>query len=179
MTSSVRAADAPPPATALEAGPPPGAPADQDLWRTGNEVSDRILIERARANRLQVQARADGYEARLDALASDPSRAKAAAKAKDRLVAAWTATTDLMLQRWPVDPTRGCRYDLLNFETALRDDNPGRQEATLPEARTRLSRCVKQAQAVLAPFTASCDEFAAALREADAVLAPPAAPADR
>src|SRR5512147_3188184 len=90
VTSFVRAADAPPPATALEAGPPPGAPADQDLWRTANEVSDRIVIERARANRLQVQARADGYEARLDALASDPKRAKAAGKAKERLVAAWT-----------------------------------------------------------------------------------------
>jgi len=167
------------PGPAPEAPPPPGSPSDQALWRAGNDLSEQIIVERARATRLQTRARVEEYVARLDALAGDPEKAKAAVGAKEKLFAAWAANTDLLLQQWPVDPTRGCRYDVLNFETALRDDNPGRQAATLPEARTRLSGCVVKARGILRVFVDSCDALEKALRDADAVLAPPATPTSR
>ncbi len=178
LSAAATAVGAAPPATAPAPAPaaPQASPADRALAKEGADLSDAILIQRGRITRLQAEAQGGGYQDRLDALAKEPAKAAAATAAKDRIVDAWNQSSEEVLKRRPVDPTRGCRYDLLNFESALDDDNPARQEATLPEARTRLGVCVAKARPIVADLTGAADALEAALRDADRVLSPPAAP---
>jgi hypothetical protein len=167
-----------PPAAPGSAAAPPAptiSPADKALSQEGLDLSDAILLQRGRITRLQAQAQAGAYRERLDALAKDPARGAAATAAKDRIIDAWNRSSEEVLKWRAVDATRGCRYDLLNFDSALVDDDPGRREATLPEARTRLGVCVARARPIVADLTGAADALDAALRDADRLLSPPPA----
>jgi hypothetical protein len=150
---------------------PPGTAGDQALWKAARDANRQISSERFRAVRLQTRARTGDYEARLEALAGKPGAPEGAKALQERLHSAWVENVGIQTRQWPVDPTRVCSYPLLYMDSAMRDDNPARRGATLPEARTRLSTCLGKARLVLSALTRSTDRFEAALAEADRLFA--------
>lgn len=165
-------AAAPPQGTAYDLNTaPPGTAGDQALWKAARDANKQVFAERHRAVRLQTRARTGDYEARLEALAAKPDAPEGAKALRERLHSAWVENVGTQTRPWPVDPTRVCSYPLLYMDSAMRDDNPARRGATLPEARTRLSTCLGKARLVLSALTRSTDRFEAALAEADRLLA--------
>ena len=144
------------------------ARADRALLEEARSVDERVLVERARTTRLQAYARTEEYLARLEA---SPERPGASA-AKERLVAAWTASAESVAAWWPISQVRVCGNETLHFESAMLDDNQGRREATLGEARARLRRCVDNARLVTGAMERASAELEGAMRAAEAVVGP-------
>jgi hypothetical protein len=172
------ASSAPPPAPAPPQArdydnPPPGAsPADQALWRAAYDASNRILLGRAAATRLQARMIQGAYEERLDTLASqgtDPARRAEALRA--RLHAAWQDDAEALTRPWLVDPTRGCRYPLLTFEGVLYSDENPRRSAQLAATREEVRECVSRAQPMIDATARANERLEAALAEVDRELA--------
>jgi len=150
--------------------PAPGTADDHALWKAAADANNQVLIERSRASRLQTRASTGNYEARLDALVGKPG-AKEAATVRERLLSAWVENVGINTRQWPVDPTRACRNQVLTFESAMRDDNPARRGASLPEARQNVKTCLDKARLVLSALIRSSDQLEASLAEADRLLA--------
>ncbi len=179
-----------PPAPASSAGareqvgrdrdsPPPGSPEDQALWKAGHEASNQIVVDRNLATRLQLRAKIGGYQERLDALAKrGPDEARRAASLKQEYLEAWSESFELLTRQWPVDPTRGCQYPLLTFESALYANDGPKKAPELPSARSDLRQCVEAAGVVLGAVTRSNKRFEGVLSDLDREL-PPAGPASR
>lgn len=171
---------APPQGTAYDFdAPPPGSAEDQALWKAAYEANNQVLVERSRASRLQTRATSGGFQARLEALAGKPGAPEGAAGVRERFLSAWVENVGINTRQWPVDPTRACRNQALTFESAMRDDNPARRGASLPEARSNLKVCLDKARLVLSALMRSSDRFEASLAEADRLLAAAGSPASR
>lgn len=126
---------------------PPGSPADRALWRRAYDLDNEIPIERSVASRLQLHARTRSLLPRLSELgARGALEPKRAAELAGRLREEWDETVELLVVRWPVDPTRVCGYDLLTFESVMRSDVGAQRDAQLAESRAALERCLTTAQ---------------------------------
>ncbi len=165
--------------------PPPGSPADRALWQAAHDLSNDILVARATATRLQHQAKTRGY---LEALEDPGKRVALPAELADdltrRLSEEWAESMELLTAQWPVDPIRGCRYDLLNFEGVMFSDESPRKASQLDDTRKALSVCVARGTGPLRALQRSNEELRAtlvaverALASARASAAPGAGPA--
>lgn len=155
--------------------PPPGASAkDQSLWKSAYDVNERILVERATATRLQTALSTGAYEERIEALGRRGGDHAARADALQKELAnAWSENADLLTRRWPVDPTRGCRYPLLNLDGVLQARE--RSDRALDAARVDVAVCVDKAQGPLGALARSNERLRALIAVLDREL-PPAAP---
>jgi hypothetical protein len=173
----------PSPTRSADAEPvPPGSPADQELWRAAGEVSQRVQLQRIAANKIQWDFRAARPDERLlaAAKAAPPEQARRLAALHERLVAAWIKNYQLLVDRWPVDPTRGCLYARLFLDSSMRAGDGPTTGQQLAQARDEARLCVDTARAALARFEATTRELEAALAETDRALpgaTVPAAPA--
>lgn len=169
--------------------PPPGAPEDQALWRAGRKASVDVVVVRAEAGRLQSTVRAHKLLERLEAA----ERAERAAgrdherleELGEALLEAWKRNYEVFGRQWPVDPTRGCGYPLLELESTMPlADDPARA-GDLRGARGALRECVSRAGLAVEVMQAENRALAAriaAAREAlaaheRAAVAPAGAPA--
>ncbi|HET8733783.1 MAG TPA: hypothetical protein VFM45_08430 [Anaeromyxobacteraceae bacterium] len=153
---------------------PPGAKADQELWKRAMDDSNAIGVSRATAAKLQWKARQGNYGARLAELAkgqpaADAERTKELAA---RLQLAWAENNELLNSRWPVDPTRGCQYPAQLLESTMQSPEGPERAAALVPARADATRCVEAAEAILSRMGGSSARLEKALAEADAALAP-------
>lgn len=152
--------------------PPPGAPEDVALWRSGIELSDRIGTERIAANKMQWHAITARLATRLEAIAaseSDPGAARAVELlARFRPVLAFNLET--LARRWPVDPTRACRYPVMHFEGILQSPESKRRATQLLVTREELQDCVDRAGPALKVLVASNADLKAAIAEVEAFL---------
>ena len=155
--------------------PPPGSAADVALWRSGNATLVAITAERSRAGLLQARLRSNKVLERLEEAAAraGPREKESLLALRTRLVDAWQADYQLMARQWPVDPTRGCGYPTMAFESALRA-NPGTDRGELAQARGALSECVAKADSVVKPLAEATRVLEGVAAEADQALRPPA-----
>ncbi len=153
---------------------PPGAKADQELWKRAMDDSNAMGVSRAAAATLQWKARQGNYGARLAELAK--GQAAADAKRTEELAArlqlAWTENNELLNSSWPVDPTRGCQYPAQLLESTMQAPEGPERSAALVPARADVTRCTDAAEAILAKMNGSNAKLEKLLAEADAALAP-------
>ena len=156
---------------AVEDGPPPSTPADQALWRAGRFASESIVVERARAGTLQVKVRSNRLLERLEEAAekAGPAERKSLTATREKLLAAWQRDYQVLSRQWPVDPTRGCGYPLLTFDSALRAP-PGTDPVALATARGELRGCVEKARGAVKELSEKNKALATALEEANRAL---------
>jgi hypothetical protein len=153
--------------------PPPGTQADQQLWRAARDASNELVAEQHLAARLQHEAKAGLWVERL----ADPARrgalpADRAEALSKRVQERWLANVAFMQSVWPVSKTRGCQYDLLNFEGVMFAGPSPRREAQLDETRRAVQGCLARAKGVLAEARKSTGEFREALAEVERALGP-------
>jgi hypothetical protein len=167
------------PATATEAdpaseeSPPPASPSDLALWRSGRSASESIVVSRARAGTLQVRTKGNRLLERLEEAAErgGPKGGPWLTSVRERLLQAWRLDYDLLARQWPVDPTRGCGYQLLAFDSALRAPaNAGDSALALTVARGELRQCVEKAAGAVQAMTAANQALEASLLEAEQAL---------
>jgi hypothetical protein len=178
QTAPALAPSAAPSQEAVDAGEeaPPGAPQDRAAWKEAMDVSNRIFIERTRSNAMQWALKKGGYDARFAAAqaSANAADAKRAADAWASLAAARARNYAILTAQWPVDPTRGCRYEVLLLEGAMSDAGKPRQ---LAAAREDVLECAKKARLALGTMVASNEELERAVADADRAVPPPARPA--
>jgi len=162
-----------PPQGGDDEAPPPGTPADQALWRKARATNNDVVLKRTRASRLQLQARTGEYDARLGALAKrlDGAAAPRAEEVRQRVLAEWSASVQLLSRPWPVDPTRACQYELMTFESAMHAAAGRKTTGELRGSRHDLEECLERAAVPLAALDRSTRRLEAALSDADALLA--------
>jgi len=150
--------------------PPPGAKADQALWKSAYDVNSRLVAEQHVAARLTQGAKGSGYLERLPELGKAGALPQARADAlAARLQQTWMANLEIIQRRWPVSKVRVCGYELLNFETIMGE---GASSATqLGDSRKALEECIGRANLVLGPLKRSNEELGAALAEIERELA--------
>jgi hypothetical protein len=163
--------------------PPPGSPSEQKLWKDANEASVRIITSRTQANKMQWRLRQGGWDERLTALSEKPETPDGK-RARDVLPRLRTAAKENyfhLTRQWPVDPTRGCRYQVLNLEGVMYSAEHPRKAAQLRVVHEEVEECLEKAQAALKVMDASNAAFGAASAEAEALVplsqAPATAPA--
>lgn len=170
------AEDAPADPAPWERPEPPAAAsaADQALWRSGVQLSERITLEMERAKRAQWRAWKGRHEARLQERAArpDPAAAELLARFTPALAENWVTVT----RPWPVDPTRGCRYKILSFQGVLLSAESRRRATRLAMVREELEDCVERGQRALDVLAASNERLEKALLEAEALLGAEPAP---
>ncbi|MBI5070727.1 MAG: hypothetical protein HZB56_21095 [Deltaproteobacteria bacterium] len=153
---------------------PPGSAEDQALWRAGQAVAPDIGRARLRANKLQWEARQARTLERLEALAraeADPA-AKKAADLLPRYRAALAFNHQTLTRQWPVDPTRGCGYSVMAFESVLYSSDHRRRTSQLTAAREDLQDCVTRAAPAVKVMAESNRDLEALTAEVQAVLPP-------
>lgn len=168
-------APAPPGEGEEPAQAPPGSAEDQALWRAGQAVAPEIGRARVKANKLQWDARQARTLERLEALASaeqDPASRKAA-DLLPRYRAALAFNHHTLTRQWPVDPTRGCGYPVMAFESALYSGDHRRRASQLSLTREDLQDCVSRAQPALKVMVESNRDLEKLTAEAQAILPPP------
>jgi len=158
---------APAPAERDYNAPPPGTPADQQLWRDLRAATTGAVLHMARIAQCSYRLTYGKYYQGLDAIAADTSapdrdRARAlragiesAAKAADEAI--------------PEQPgIRDCRYVLRDLDLAmpLAPTDP-RAAQSLQEARGEGRKCVKQLAPMSETLKARADALEAALAAAD------------
>jgi len=153
--------------------PPPGPPADVALWRSARAATEAIVVERTRAGNLQARVRTSRYLERLEeaAATAGPKDKEALLALRARLLEAWQRDYAVLTRPWPVDPTRGCGYPSLTFESALQAGaaaDPG----SLAQARGALRECTEKAQGAVRPLVEATRVLEAAALEADRALRP-------
>jgi len=155
---------------------PPGSAADQKLWSATGDVSHRVQLQRIDANKLQWEFRAMRPDERVlaAAKAAPPAEAKRLEELHKRLVAAWVRNYQFLVDRWPVDPTRGCLYPQLFLGSSMRVSEGPEKGPQLAQARDEARRCLETATAAVEVMAASTRELRAVLAEADRSV--PAAP---
>jgi len=153
---------------------PPGSAEDQALWRAGQEVAPDIGRVRTRANKLQWEARQARTLERLEALArqeSDPA-SKRAAELLPRYRAALAHNHQTLTRHWPVDPTRGCGYSVMNFESILYSSDHRRRTSQLAQAREDLQDCVARGAPAVQVMADANRELEKLTAEAGGLLPP-------
>jgi hypothetical protein len=157
---------------------PPGAPADQALWRKALDEGNSLSTVRAEAAKLQWRAHNGKYETRLTERAKGKSEAEAARlkEVARKVQAAWDTNHALTTNPWPVDPTRGCQYQALQLESAMNISDGPEKSAMMAPAKEDVNRCIEAAEAILGRMRRSNQDLDKALVEAEAALAPVAAP---
>lgn len=188
------AAAATPPAEAEDdfTKPPPGSPADQELWATARQASTSIRSSRAEASRLAGFARHNRLNDRLKAAATaSPAQAAALDAVRERLVSTWKASHEILARRWPIDVVRGCHPQVLLFESALHAKAAKGPRPGVEQAREDVKACVSKADVAVKQMTDANTAFSGAIDEsvkrlaeveppraaAGAKQAPPARPA--
>lgn len=157
--------------------PPPGSAEDQALWRAGAKVSDQVTLSRLEANKLQWRARQGRYETRLQDLqrkADDPKAQRAGellARYREVVVDSYV----LLTRQWPVDPTRGCRYQVMHLEGVMGAEDHRRKKSQLGIVREELEDCVERGRPAVEAMAAANGQLQRLLAEADGLL-PPLAP---
>jgi hypothetical protein len=138
-------------------------------------TTNRMVIERTRANRMQWQVKQGRYDDRLAAARAtgDAALAKRAADVWSRLAPARARNYAILTSQWPVDPTRGCRYEVLLLEGAMAEVGKPRQ---LAAARDDVQACVEKVRGAVETMIASNEELQRAIAEADRAV-PASAPA--
>jgi hypothetical protein len=150
---------------------PPGSPADVALWRSARAATEAIWVERHRAGTLATRVSGNKYIERLDAAAAkaDPKDKDALLQLREKLLKAWQDVSQVMVRPWQVDPTRGCGYPTLAFESALQAGSGGKP-GDLAQARGELRDCVEKAQGAVRPLADANRVLDAAWLEADKAL---------
>ena len=151
---------------------PPGSAADQELWRATSEVSNRIQLQRIAANKLQWeigQARPD-EQLRAAATTASPEEAKRLEALRGRLQTAWVRNYQFLVDRWPVDPTRGCQYPRLFLASSMQASEGPDKGPQLAQAREEARRCLELAQGAVGVLEASTRELRAVLAETERAL---------
>jgi hypothetical protein len=169
VTSSVRAADAPPPAEAPDPLPvPPGTPEDQALWRACGNVSRDVSVLRTESSGLQWRIRTLDLAGRLDraAATATPEEAIRLRALRERLQRTQVENYEILTGRWPVDPTRGCQYPQLMLESAMRSGTGPGSAGTLGQARDDARSCVDAARLISARLGSSNRSLGAVVEEA-------------
>jgi hypothetical protein len=153
---------------------PPGSPQDQALWKAGNDLSERIVIERALSSRLQWAGRNLQHAERLEALAKggEPPVARQAAALLERYRAVQALDWQTATRQWPVDPTRGCRYQVLDLQGVMYAAETPRRPAQLAMMRDRLKECIEKGRPALQVMADLNADLEAAQKAADALLGP-------
>lgn len=176
-------APAPPGEGEEPAQAPPGTAEDQSLWKAGQAVAPDIGRVRLRANKLQWEARQARTLERLEALAAQESEpaARKAAELLPRYRAALAHNHLTLTRHWPVDPTRGCGYSVMGFESILYSGDHRRRASQLSQAREDLQDCVGRALPAIQVMAASNQELEKLTAEVTSILAPlrPVAPAKK
>ncbi len=153
---------------------PPGSAEDQALWKAGQAVAPDIARVRVKANRMQWEARQARTLDRLEELArqdSDPA-AKRAAELLPRYRASLAHNYLTLTRHWPVDPTRGCGYPVMNFESILYSSDHRRRATQLTLAREDLQDCVARALPAIQVMADSNRDLERLAAEATALLPP-------
>lgn len=152
--------------------PPSGSPQDVELWRRGDEVTLRMWEERALARRLQAKGKGEALLARLAtaAAASPHEEAEQLNRVRTRLKTRWDENVELYASQWPVDPTRGCSYAHLYFDSSMRLPDGPSKRGELGAARADLRGCVDRAGVPAAAMHRANHELEEALREARKAL---------
>jgi len=153
---------------------PPGSPEDQALWKAGQAVAPGIGRERVKANKLQWEARQARTLERLEALArqeGDPAAGKAT-ELLPRYRAALASNHTTLTRQWPVDPTRGCGYAVMGFESILYSSDHRRRASQLSQAREDLQDCVARALPAIQVMADSNRDLQKVTAEVGAVLPP-------
>jgi hypothetical protein len=171
-------APAPPPPAAAEVAapeqdpeaPPAGSAAEQALWRRAHDTNDRVTTDRAATTRLHLRAKA--AVERLQAMTAAGALAPERAKALEReVVEAWKGNISMLKRQWPVDPTRACRYDQLDFESAMYVSEAAGRAHQVADASRALEACLARADAALAKLAASTKQLQHEVAEAEQVTA--------
>jgi hypothetical protein len=155
-----------------ESDPPQAAPADLALWREGRQISFDILSCRREASRLQRHARAQRLADRLGevAKARPHEEGERLAALQARVQASWMESYSTMARPWPVEPTRGCGYPWLTFDSALRAAAAGATRADVVTARNTLRSCIDRATPAVKEMQRSNVAFGAVVAEAEKTL---------
>jgi hypothetical protein len=160
-------------APALETGgeeAPPGAPEDRALWGAGLDVSNRVVIERTNATRWQFHIKQHRLAERLAEQAKrDDEGGKRAEALSQKLLPVQLENYTTLTRQWPVDPTRGCRYEVLVLEGAMAGTEKPWQ---MTVAREQLKECVEKGRAALAVMAASNQKLGALVADAERMLPP-------
>jgi hypothetical protein len=156
--------------------PPAGSPEDRELYRAGLEATKAVTLSRLEARKLQWRAREWSYESRLEGLgeAGGPS-SKLAVELLARYRDVVPRHYVTLIRQWPVDPTRGCSYQVMHLGGVMGSDGP-RKAKQLAVVREELEECVEKAQRASLVMTDLNARMQALLAEADGLL-PPVAPA--
>ncbi len=153
-------------------GVPPGSPADLALWRKTYDLDNELPIERSVASRLQLRAKTGALLERLGAQREQGAIPAERARALEaELTHAWRASAALLVERWPVDPTRVCGYELLLFESVLRSDESPRKATQLDETRASVLGCVTRAELPLRELHRVNPALEKAIDEAERAIA--------
>jgi hypothetical protein len=133
-----------------------------------------VTTDRSAATRLQLRAKVavDRVRAAGAAGALPPGRAK---ELERDVLEEWTENVALVGARWPIDPTRACRYPQFYFESAMAlPDGKGRA-LRVAEAKGELEECLGRADRVLARLARSLKALEHEVAEAEQALAGPTA----
>jgi hypothetical protein len=161
-------------AAEADQAPPAGSASDQALWRAGRAANESIAISRARAGTLQTRVRSNRLLERLEESAEQagPRTARSLSELRERLLRAWRVDYEVLIRQWPVDPTRGCGYALLGFDSALRAPVGTEDDAlALTVARGQLRECVNKATAAVTAMASANQALEAPMKEAEQALA--------
>lgn len=150
--------------------PPPGAGADQALWRQLRDESGLATISLARIAQCAFRIRYEQPYQALDAIAQqDVLRAADARALRARLEAAAVAA-DQAAPKGPKPNIRACRYALLFLGQAMSEPAGSKLGAKLPEKRDEARSCVDDMRGLHAAARPAADRLEAALREVDVFL---------
>jgi hypothetical protein len=172
--------DVPDPQAALFEKPPPGTVAeDAKLWQAARDVALEVRLVRLAATRAQRNAGLAQVAKRLDAAAAASPEATATRlqAVRRHLSEEYEENFGLLNGRWPVDPTRVCRYPHQRFDAALKLPRGQGRGIELDLARERLEDCIQRARLAVGRLGASNRELNAAIAQAEAALREVGAPA--
>jgi hypothetical protein len=156
-----------------ERDPPPGSAADLALWRAGRQVTFDAHESKTEAGRLQHLVRGQRLVDRLGEAAKgrSPEEADRLTALQKKVNALWHENYVVMSRRWPVSATRGCEYQRVGFESALRAAADGAKRNDLKSARNDLQTCIDRLGVPVEAMRRSNITLAAAVAEAEQALA--------
>lgn len=154
--------------------PPPGSPADQQLWRTSVDMNNELPLLRGEAAKVMWRVKWTRLDERLADLGKKgpPEAAQRADDVRRRLQGANVQLYELLVRQWPVDPTRVCRYAELDFTSALRAGPGADQESQRADARGRLRECLEKARVVKDRLAGEIQGLERTMAEAEGILPP-------
>jgi hypothetical protein len=145
--------------------PPPGSPADQQLWRDLQHATSAATLAMGRLSQCSFRITYGKYYEGLDAILKDgPDAEKAEARALREHLAAEAKAADAAVPERP--GVRECQYVLRDLGLFMPVPSDPRAKRQLPEVRRRAGACVEK----LAPLAERVGERATALEGALAAI---------